>query len=216
MIDSIAPFIPNLIGGLWVSLKLTAATLAMGLPLGLLLALLSASPWRVVRWLVVALVEIGRGTPMLVVLQIFYFGLPAFGVTLTSFLAAALALALTTAAYTSEILRGALLSVNQGTIEAAMAMGMNEADRLRDVILPQALRVALPALIGFSILMFQGTSLAYTIALPELLSQAYSAGSSTFRYLAILSIAGLMYAVITIPMSLITDRLEKRMSRFAA
>ncbi|GAB3700019.1 amino acid ABC transporter permease [Mariniluteicoccus flavus] len=207
-------YLPNLAQGLLISLQLTVAALALGLPGGLVLALLAASPVKAVRWITIPLVELGRGTPMLVVLQIFYFGLPSFGLTLSSFIAATLALALTTAAYTSEILRGALLSVNEGHIEAAQAMGMRQLDTLRDILLPQAIRVAIPALMGFAILIFQGTSLAYTIALPELLSQAYSAGSSTFRYLAILSIAGLMYAVITVPASILSDRLERRMARY--
>lgn len=209
-------YLPNLLQGLWISLKLTGALLAIGLPGGLVLALMTASPVKLLRWITIPLVELGRGTPMLVVMQIFYFGLPQFGITLTSFVAAAVSLGLTTAAYTSEILRGALLSVNPGHVEAAAAMGMDRLYTLRDIVLPQAIRVAVPALLGFAILMFQGTSLAYTIALPELLSQAYSAGSSTFRYLSILTIAGLMYAMITVPASIITERLERRMARYTS
>lgn len=204
---------PTLLQGLGVSLRLTILSIIIGLPCGLLLALGSSSRLRPLRWLTIAVVEIGRGTPALVVLQIFYFGLPSYKITLSSFVAAMLAISLTTAAYTSEIIRGAIQSVPDGHVEAAAAMGMSRADTLRFVILPQGMRVALPTLMGFAVLIFQMTSLAYTIAVPELLSQGYSIGSSSFRYLSILTLVGLMYAAITVPASALTDRLERRFAR---
>lgn len=99
--------------------------------------------------------ELGRGAPALILLQYFYFGLPSVNLTLTSFWAAALAMAYCTAAYTSEIIRGGIESVAAGQTEAAEVIGLNRFDALRFVILPQALRVALPSLLGFSIMMFQ-------------------------------------------------------------
>lgn len=211
--DGWAEFLPDLLGGLWVSLKLAGASLAVGLPLGLLLALVVSGPGRLVRSVAIVLVEIGRGMPALVMLQLVYFGLPAGGLTLSAFLSAALALALTTGAYTSEIIRGGIQAVPQGEVEAAEALGMSRLDTLRHVVVPQGLRVALPALMGFAILIFQGTSLAYTIALPELLGTAYSIGSATFQYMSVLTLAGLLYAAITIPASFFTERVERRLSR---
>jgi polar amino acid transport system permease protein len=90
---------------------------------------------------------------------------------------------------------------------------MSRRDTLRFIVIPQGFRVAIPSLIGFAILIFQATSLAYTVALPELLSQAYSIGSTTFNYLSVLVLAGLMYAAITIPASWLTCRAEKRLAR---
>lgn len=204
---------PALLSGLWVSVRVTALALVIGMPLGLLLALGSSSRRRVLKYLTIGVVEIGRGTPALVVLQVVYFGLPSLDVTFSSFFAAAIALALTTAAYTSEILRGGLQAVPAGEVEAAAALGMVSRDTLRFIVIPQGIRVAIPPLMGFGILILQASSLAYTIALPELMSQAYSIGSSSFRYLSILSLAGLMYAAITIPASWLTGRAEKRMAR---
>lgn len=206
-------YLPALLRGLWVSVKLAGLALLVGLPAGLALALGASARSRVLRIVVIILVEIGRGTPALVVLQLIYFGLPSGGITLTSFLAAALALALTTAAYTSEILRGGLQAVPQGEVEAAEALGMARRDTLRYIIIPQGVRVAIPPLMGFAILIFQATALAYTIALPELLSQAYSIGSSTFKYTSVLILAGLLYAAITIPASWLSERAEIRLSR---
>ncbi|WP_374970642.1 amino acid ABC transporter permease [Terrabacter sp. BE26] len=209
-------FLPQLASGLWVSIVVCLAAVVVGLPLGLVLALGSSGRSRAVRWPAIAVVEIGRGAPALVVLQVFYFGLPSAGVTLSSTLAACLALALTTAAYTSEIIRGGLQAVPRGELEATEALGMSRPDALRFVVIPQGIRVAIPPLMGFGVLIFQATSLAYTIALPELLGRAYSIGSSTFQYLSVLALAGLMYAAVTIPASLLTDRVERRMSRHLA
>ncbi len=209
-------YLPQLASGLWVSVLVCLVALVVGMPIGLMLALGSSREQRPLRWLSIALVEIGRGTPALVVLQLFYFGLPSAGLTLSSATAAGAALALTTAAYTSEIIRGGLQAVPAGEIEAAEALGMSRLDALRFVIIPQGVRVAIPPLMGFAVLIFQATSLAYTIALPELLGRAYSIGSSTFQYLSVLALAGLMYAAVTIPMSLLTDRAEGRLSRHLA
>lgn len=206
-------FYPELLGGLWVSVRLTGVSLLIGMPIGLLLALGTGSRNRPLRWIVIIIVEIGRGTPALVVLQLFYYGLPSAGLTLASFTAAALALALTTAAYTSEILRGGLQSVPAGEVEAAGALGMRRVDTLRYVVIPQGVRVAIPPLMGFAILVLQMTSLAFTIALPELLSRAYSIGSSSFQYVSVLILAGLLYAAVTIPASWLSERVEKRLAR---
>ncbi|TVU63877.1 amino acid ABC transporter permease [Paenarthrobacter nitroguajacolicus] len=206
-------YFPDLLGGLGVSLQLTLVTLLIGLPAGLVLALAAGSKKRVVRVVAIGVIEVGRGTPALVVLQLFYFGLPTAGMTLTSFVAASLALAFTTAAYTSEILRGGLQAVPSGEVEAAHALGMARGDILRFVVIPQGIRIAIPPLMGFAIMVFQATSLAYTIAMPELMSQAYSIGSITFRYLSILTLAGLMYALITIPASSLSNFVEYRLAR---
>lgn len=206
-------YFPDLLGGLGVSLQLTLVTLLIGLPAGLLLALGAGSRNKVLRMITITVIEIGRGTPALVVLQLFYFGLPSAGMTLTSFVAASLALAFTTAAYTSEILRGGLQAVPGGEVEAAHALGMARRDILRFVVIPQGVRIAIPPLMGFAIMVFQATSLAYTIAMPELMSQAYSIGSITFRYLSILTLAGLMYALIAIPASSLSNFVEHRLAR---
>jgi polar amino acid transport system permease protein len=206
-------YLPSMLGGLLVSLRLTALSLGLGLPLGLVLALGASSANKVTRAGVIALVEIGRGTPALVMLQIVYFGLPTSGLTLSAFISAGLSLALTTGAYTSEIIRGGLQAVPAGEVEASEALGMSRADSLRFVVIPQGLRIAIPALVGFSITIFQATSLAYSIALPELLGKAYSIGSQTFQYLSVLTLAGLIYAAVTVPASALVGGIESRMSR---
>jgi polar amino acid transport system permease protein len=205
-------YLPDLLDGLWVSLRVTLLALLLGLPLGLVFALLASSTARAVRWLVVLLVEIGRGPPTLVIIYVVYFGLPQVGLTLSAEVSAVIALAYNSAAYTSEIFRGGLLAVPAGQREAAQALGLGRTHQLRDVILPQAIRVAIPPLVGFSITVFQASSLCFVIAVPELLSRAYNIGTMSFDYLNALLLAAVLYAAISIPGSLIVGRLEKQMS----
>lgn len=210
ILDDFITYRDELIAGLWMSIRLALLTFALGLPGGLMLAVASFSRHKSVRILATVFVEIGRGTPALVMLQLVYYGLP---VTLTGFLSAAIALALTTAAYTSEIIRGGLRGVPGGEIEAAEALGLKSFHIMRDVVVPQGLRIALPPLMGFCIIMFQATSLAFTIAVPELMAGAKSIASSNFHYFNLFLIAGLLYALVTIPASLLTDRMERKLAR---
>lgn len=208
-----ADWLPRLWDGLVVSLQVTGLSLVIGFVIGLGFALLSSARSRFVRWPAVVLVEVGRGMPALVMLQLVYFGLPGVGITLNAFPATVVALTLTTAAYTSEIIRAGLRAVPAGELEAANALGLSRADALRFVVIPQGLRIALPTLMGFAILIFQVSALAFSLGLPELLSQAYSIGAATFRYFDILVLAGLLYLAITIPASWLVDRLERRLSK---
>jgi polar amino acid transport system permease protein len=216
LLDFWREWLPSLLDGLKLSVEVTVACLALGIPLGLVLALVVQSKSRAVRATGLVVVEIGRGAPALILLQFAYFGLPNAGLALSSFASATLALACTTGAYTSEIIRAGLDAVPHGQKEAAAAIGLSGLDALRFVILPQGLRVSVPPLFSFSILMLQASSLCFAIALPELVSQAYVIGSNTFRYMSILVLAGLLYAVICIPANMAVSALEGRLGRHAA
>ncbi|TCI98668.1 amino acid ABC transporter permease [Aeromicrobium sp. IC_218] len=213
LLNDWADWAPRLLDGLGLSLKVTGLSLAIGLTLGLVLALWSSAKRLPVRLPAIVLVEVGRGMPALVMLQLIYFGLPDAGLTLETFPAVVVALSLTTAAYTSEIIRAGLRAVPSGQLEAASALGMSGGDTQRFVVIPQGLRIALPTLMGFAILIFQISALAYSVGLPELLSQAYSVGAATYRYLDVLVLAGLFYLAVTIPASWLVARLERRLNR---
>lgn len=203
-------WLPDLLPGLWTSLKLTFAALGVGLPVGLLLAFALDAPSRTVRWLTLAFVEIGRGVPILVLIYLTYFGAPQAGLSFGPFLAAMVAIGFSTAAYSSEIFRGGLLAVPPGQLDAARAIGLTPVKQMRLVIVPQALRVVLPPLVGFAIIILQLTSIAFAIALPELMSRAYNVGNLTFKYLSALMLAAVLYACIVIPISHFVAWLERR------
>jgi len=204
---------PDMWGGFLISLQITAASVGIGIPLGLIFALGVLSRNAPARWICLFLVEIGRGAPALVLLQFVYFGLPSTGLTLSAFICATIALSWNTGAYTSEIIRAGLDSVSHGQHEAAYALGLTKADSLRFIIIPQGLRVAIPALLGFSIIMLQASSLCFTIALPELMSQAQLIGSIHFKYISVFSLAAIFYIAVCTPATLLVSWLESHLGR---
>ncbi len=211
--DAILTRLPDFLAGFKLSLQVAGLALLFGFPLGLLLSIAVQARSRLVRYSALVAVEFGRGAPALVLLQLFYFGMPTLHLTLSSMTTAVVALAWNTAAYSSEIIRAGLNGVHGGQHEAALALGLNRRDMYRYVLIPQGLRIALPALIGQAILIFQATSLAFKVALPELVSRAYEVGSNTFQYFPALAVAGLFYAAVCVPASFLVSEMERRVSK---
>jgi polar amino acid transport system permease protein len=204
---------PTMFQGLVTALELTGVSLVIGFPFGLLLAMMVMSPSRLLQAAGLLVVEIGRGAPLLILLELIYFGLPQAHLTLTQFTAAVVAFAWSTGAYSSEILRASLEAVPHGQREAAAAVGFSSFDASRLVVLPQAIRIAIPPLMSVAIQIFQATSLAFVIALPEVMSRAYETGSVTFEYLNVFLLAAALYASISLPASLMVGIVERRLGR---
>ncbi|MBZ9775027.1 amino acid ABC transporter permease [Mesorhizobium sp. CO1-1-8] len=213
--EDVVSWLPSFWNGFLVSVRITLVSLAIGIPLGFLFALGVQARNRAIRYACLALVEIGRGAPALVLLQFVYYGLPNTGLSIGAFMAASIALSFNTGAYTSEIIRAGLDSVPAGQKEAVDALGMTSADGMRFVIAPQGIRVAIPALLGFAILVFQGTSLCFAIAVPELISRAYDIGSMQFYYFPALTVAGIFYVAVCIPASFIVSWAERRAGAYS-
>ncbi|MGO1545191.1 MAG: amino acid ABC transporter permease [Gulosibacter sp.] len=206
-------FLPRFGEGLLVSLQLTVISVFFGYLIGTVFAVsvTAANPW--IRWIALVLVEIGRGIPALVVLYIVYYGLPALGILLDNFGAAAVGLTFTVAAYSSEMIRAGLASVPRGQQEGADALGLSKTTTFLRVIVPQGIRSAIPPLMGLAIMSFQGTSLAYSISVNELMSQAYQVSTISFRYLEVYGFTALLYACIAVPTTWLSVWMEKRLNR---
>ncbi|WP_449433316.1 amino acid ABC transporter permease [Pseudomonas putida] len=204
---------PELLRGFCLSLQVAGLSVSIGLGLGLLLALASGARRRALVYPATLLIELGRGAPVLIVLQFFYAGLPSLDITLSSYAASVAALAWSTGAYTSEIIRGGLQAVPAGQYEAARMLGLSYVTGMRKVILPQALRICLPALLGFALVILQATSLCMTVSLPELVSVTSDIGSETFLYMEVLSFTAVFYASVCIPATLLVDAFERRLRR---
>jgi polar amino acid transport system permease protein len=207
--DSWAEWLVDLIPGLGLSLGLTAALLAFGLPLGLAFAIGLSQKNRLIRMIAIALVEFARGVPALILLYLVYFGFPQFNFIIESFPAAALALGFSFAGYVSEVFKSGLEAVGKGQHEAATALGLSPWISFSKVILPQAVKIVIPPLLGWSINYFQATSLAFAIAVPELMSRAYVLATTNFTYLFVLSLAAVLYAVVSIPLAHFAERLSQ-------
>ncbi|UQN15120.1 amino acid ABC transporter permease [Gulosibacter sp. ACHW.36C] len=202
---------PQLVEGLGMSLALTGVTAALGLPFGLLFAVISVGGPVWVRRLMVAFIEVCRGIPLLAVIYLFYFGLPDAGITLTAFVTMVMAHGLNLAAYSSEVFRAGILHVPKGQTEAVSSLGISPTKGFFHVVLPQALRAVLGPLTSLLIMVFQSTSLAFAIGVGELTSKAFSIGAMTFQYFNVLVLAGVMYAVICIVSSRIVANVEHRL-----
>lgn len=207
-----AQWMPSLIDGLGVSLILTLVVALIGFPLGLILALLSLARWKPVRTLTIAFIELFRGIPLLVLIYFVYFGMPDGGITLTAFATITVSHSLNLGAYSSEVFRAGLLHVGAGQREAAASLGITPWHAFSRVVLPQAMRAIPGPLMSFLIMVFQSTSLAFAIGVSELTSRAFSVGSRTFEYMSVLTLAGILYAVICIISSRLVARVEAKLS----
>ncbi len=198
--------------------KATIPLAAISFVLGLVLALLVALA-RIARsrWLTVpagVFISIIRGTPLLVQLFIVFFALPAIGLTLPPFVAAVIAFTLNVAGYAAEIIRSAILAVPRGQTEAARTIGLDYRQTLRRVVLPQALRTAVPPLSNTLLSLVKDTSLASTIFVTELFRVTKTAADESTEYLTLYVVAAFYFWVVCWLLSLAQKRLETRLDRY--
>lgn len=212
-LDQWISWLPALSPGLGVSLTLTGLCLLFGMPFGLLLALMLEGPVKPLRIAALVVVEVGRGAPALVLLYLLYFGLPEGGVTLSAFATGVISLSWTTGAYASELFRSGLAAVPAGQREAAITSGLRGWSGFRYIILPQAIRISTPPLASLGVTIFQTSSLAFVIAVPELMSKAYALGSITFEYLSVFALTSVLYGSITLVALAFVRLAEQRLSR---
>jgi cystine transport system permease protein len=197
------------------TIPLTVISFAVGLAIALAAALARLSSNPLVRAPARFYISVIRGTPLLVQLFIVFYGLPEVGVKLPGFLAACIALSLNVGGYAAEIIRASILSVPRGQFEAATTIGMGYAQSLRRIVLPQALRIAVPPLSNTLLSLVKDTSLAAVVLVTELFRVAQNSAAVSSRYLALYILAAFYFWVICFLLSLVQRRLEGRLERFA-
>src|SRR5262245_5292404 len=158
-------------------------------------------------------VSLVRGTPLIVQVFVIYSALPEFGIVLPAFVAGVFALAFNYGAYMTEIFRAGIQAIPRGQVEAAQALGMTERATMRRIVLPQAIRIVIPAIGNEFIAMIKDSALVSFDWLHELFFYARTVGSSKFQSFSTLMLAALVYWVLTIVFSLVQERLEKRMAQ---
>lgn len=201
---------PALLQGLQMSMYLSAGSLFLGLAVGLPLALAKTYGGRLLGLVATVYIEIVRGTPMVVQLLIVYFGLPEIGLVINRVPAAIIALAINSSAYQAEYFRGAILSISEGQFAAAQAIGMSKLQAVVHVILPQALRIVIPPWSNEMVYMVKYTSVAFVIAVPELMAQGQMIITRTFRPMETLFWVGIVYVVVLSILAKIVDLIEAR------
>ena len=202
---------PALLKGFWVSLSLIVPSAIFGLLIGVALGVLRVYGSRPIRAAANAYVVLFRGIPLVVQLFIWYFGLPYIKIYLTPFTASVLGFSLCSGAYHSEYIRGGLLSIKRGQMLAAQSLGFSTTRMIFSIVLPQALRWALPGCGNEVIYLIKYSSLAYMITCIELTGQAKILASNSFKYTETFLIVGACYLAMTSVASLFLARVENRL-----
>jgi arginine/lysine/histidine transport system permease protein len=209
---AILPSLPFILEGIAVTLKFTIFSLLCGLPLGILLALGKISSFKFIKLFANLYTSLFRGTPLLVQLGIFYFATPQLtGYTISAFEAGVITFSLNSAAYSSEIIRAGILSIDQGQWEAAQMLGLNYRQTLIGIIMPQAVRNILPALVNEMVDLLKESALVSTIGETDLLRRAQIVASEKYLYFEPLILVAACYYILVMIVSFSAKKLEKRM-----
>jgi polar amino acid transport system permease protein len=200
---------PLLLEGLGITVLLGVVSIVAGSVSGLLMALLRLYGWAPLRALARVYIDVFRSIPLLVLLVLVYYALPFVGVRLSSFAAAAAALSMVSCAYTAEIFRAGIEALPKGQFEAAAAIGLNFFDTMRDVVLPQALRIVTPPFTSNCINVLKDTALASVVAMPDLLKQATQAQALAANPTPLIG-AALLYLALLLPLVRLVGHFEAR------
>ncbi|WP_418304169.1 amino acid ABC transporter permease [Paracoccus indicus] len=202
-----------IVGAIRWTLILSAIAFLGGAIGGLGIALARTSQGRALRRVAAGFIQVFQGTPLLMQLFLVYFGLAVVGLPINPLLAAAVALTLHASAYLGEIWRGAIQAVPQGQSEAATALALSYSDRMRHVVLPQAMRLAVAPTVGFLVQLIKGTSLASIIGFTELTRAGQIINNATFKPFLVFGTVAALYFMLCWPLSLLARRMETRMRR---
>lgn len=209
--EIISQALPVLVEGSLVTAQIAVSSFSVAIVLGFAVGVLRSHSVQF-YYLFSPYVEIFRGTPLLIQLFFIYYGLPTVGITMTSFQAAVIGLGLNGGAYISEIVRGALYSIEAGQKDAAYASGLSYMQTLRHVILPQALTVAIPPLMNTFASLLKETSLVSVLAITELTRVGQLIYTRTFRAFEIYLAIGLIYLLLTLTVVKLSHYMEKKFS----
>lgn len=213
LVDLLREAAPVLAKGAGTTLAFAVASMVGGLVLGFPTAVLRVAPWAPLRWPAALYVSAFRGTPLLVQLFVIYYGLPGIGIAFTPVTAGILALSLNAGAYLSESLRGAILGVGRGQWHAGFSLGLTYRQTLGLVVLPQALRVAVPAMSNTLISLIKDTALVSVITVSELMLATKELIAVTFRPLPLYVAAAGVYWLLSLFFEAVQRRAERHVNR---
>lgn len=203
-------YLPILFQGVQLTVLITLASLVVSTVLGLFWAVLRVSGIAVLAGISAVMINILRGIPIIVQLFYIYFVLPDFGLSLTAVQAAIIGLGIAYSAYQAENFRAGIEAVDRGQVEAALSIGMGWWMTMRRVILPQAVKIALPPYGNIMIMMLKDSSQASTITVAELALQGKLIASSTFKNTSVYTMVALMYLALSLPLILLVRHLEAK------
>jgi polar amino acid transport system permease protein len=202
-----------ILSGLWATIALSCIAFSVGGIAGLIIALLRTSGVRAMEKVSAAYIDFFQGTPMLLQLFLAYYGLPLLGFRVSPWTAVSIGLMLHASAYLGEIWRGGIQAVPRGQTEAASALGLSYFHQMKNVVLPQALRLSLAPTVGFSVQLIKGTSLAAIIGFVDLTRSAQMISSTTYKPLLAYGVAGLCYFALCFPLSYYSGKMAKKYNK---
>ncbi|MFS0574606.1 amino acid ABC transporter permease [Sporosarcina sp. 179-K 3D1 HS] len=206
--------IPYILQGIGVTLKIVGIAALIGFFLGTLLAICKIGKVKALIWFADIYTSIFRGTPLILQLLIIYYGTPQLlGIQVEAYIAAILAFGLNSGAYISEIIRAGILAVDRGQQEASMALGVPYSKMMKDIILPQAVKNILPALVNEFITLTKESAIVTVIGIMDIMRRSYIVGGNTYRYFESLLFAGFVYYIMVVVLTMLGKLIEKRMSR---
>ncbi|USK62071.1 amino acid ABC transporter permease [Peribacillus asahii] len=212
--ERIIPSIPYILEGIPTTLQVVSVAAVIGFILGIILSILKISKIKPLNWFADFYTSIFRGTPLVLQLMLIYFGSPQIlGIQIEAYEAAFLAFGLNSAAYISEIIRGGIQAVDKGQREAALALGVPESQMMLNIILPQAIKNILPALMNELISLTKESAVVTIIGLADIMRRAYIVGGETYKFFEPILVAGLVYYVMVMILTLLGKLLERRMRR---
>jgi len=210
----IAPSIPFILRGILVTLQFTALSAIFGFIWGTILSLFKISTFKPLVWFATAYTSIFRGTPLLLQIALVYYATPQItGYNIPALLAGVITFTLNSGAYISETIRGGILAVDKGQREAALSLGVPYRPMMLDIILPQAIKNILPALVNESIALLKDSALVSTIGVADLLRRAQIVGAERYIYFEPLIVAGLIYYLMVMSLTWGGYAIERRLQR---
>ena len=210
-IEVVIKFAPKFLPGVITTLELAFLSILIGTVIGVIAAVLKMTNKKILIFIINIYITVIRGTPLLLQLWFIFYGLPGMGIEIDRFPSAIIGLALHNGAYISEIFRGAIESIHFGQKEAAVSLGMTKAEALRRVILPQAVRRAIPSLGNQFIIAIKDSSLASVITITEIMLLARQYVAATFNVFPIFFVAGSYYLIITMGLTKLLSIVEKKL-----
>ncbi|AGK53485.1 amino acid ABC transporter permease [Bacillus sp. 1NLA3E] len=219
--------LPILVEGMWIALKATISGFALAIIVGVFIALGRISKSKLLNGVLVTMLEIVRGTPLLVQLVYMYYvvpllisllvnvWIPDYQFTISPFMAGMLGLGINYGCYLSEVIRSSILAVDKGQNEAALALGYTKRQSMWSIIMPQATRSSIPVLGNYLVMMIKDTSLLAFITVNELLLRTQSYASQTFLTIESYTLLAVAYLIISLPLAQIIRLLERRLLKHA-
>lgn len=212
--SQIVPYIPFILKGIWETLRLVTISIGFGFFLGTFLALFKISSIKPLNWFANMYTSIFRGTPLILQLSIIYYATPQlFDYDISVYLSAVLAFGLNSAAYVSEIIRAGIQAVDRGQTEASLALGVSYRQMMIDLILPQAMKNILPALMNEFISLTKESALVSTIGYLDLMRRAEVVTADLFTYFEPYLFVGVIYWSMVMLLTMLGRQLERRLKR---